>query len=188
MSPSCPDQHQFVLIMDTSLSYPVGRHSPEPNPSPEVRVEWIARVRVLPDRLEEAVEGLNDGQLDTRYREGGWTIRQVVHHVADSHLNAYCRLKLALTEEAPVIRPYEQDPWASLPDSKLPVGVSLGIVRGLHARLSCLLESMGEEDFQRPWIHPEIGTLNLTGLLDIYQWHGRHHVAHITRTRDRHGW
>ena len=133
------------------------------------------------------MQGLDDPQLDTPYREGGWTLRQVVHHVADSHINAYVRVKLALTEENPTVKPYEEQLWAELPDSRLPIDLSLELLEQLHTRLSAVLEDV--TDFARPWTHPAQGrTFTLDTLLGMYAWHGRHHVAHVTGLRERQGW
>ena len=166
--------------------YPVGKFQPE-----EIveRRSLIDVIRRLPRNINSAVANLDDSQLDTPYREGGWTLRQTVHHVADSHINSLCRFKLALTEDsAPTIRPYYEDRWAELADSRMPVDVSLKIIEGVHARWTSLLESMTEADFRREFIHPETGRWTLGGVLAMYAWHSRHHTAHITSTRDRNGW
>jgi len=134
------------------------------------------------------VSGLNDAQLDTPYREGGWTVRQVVHHVADSHAMCYTRFKLALTEDWPTIKPYDEAAWAKLADSGLPVEVSLGMIAALHARWVALLESMPDADFQKGFNHPERGRQNLATTVAMYDWHSRHHTAHITSLRARMGW
>jgi hypothetical protein len=143
-----------------------------------------------PARIREAVAGLSDEQLDTPYREGGWTVRQVIHHVPDSHLNAYIRLKLALTEDRPTIKPYDEARWAELIDSRdTPPEVSLALLESLHARWNTLLRSLREEDFQRSFLHPEQQeTFTLDGLIAMYSWHGRHHVAHVTALRERMRW
>lgn len=138
--------------------------------------------------LGEAVGGLEAAQIDTPYRPGGWTVRQVVHHIADSHLNAFCRFKLALTEEDPTIRPYFEDRWAELGDSGLPIGASMQLIEGLHGRWGGLLESMTGGNFGRRFKHPESGEWDLAGLLALYDWHSRHHTAHITHLRNRKGW
>ena len=171
------------------LRYPIGRFSPLPSSSPGIRATQIQTVRLLPERLHAAVNGLSDAQLDTRYREGGWTIRQVVHHIADSHAMAYIRCKLALTEDWPTIIPYKEAAWANLADSRLlPVDVSLGLIAGLHARWTALLESLSDEDFQKGYNHPERGRQTLADALAMYDWHSRHHTAHITSLRARQGW
>lgn len=171
----------------TDLRYPLG---PMPTPlslTPQERQDTLDAIRALPAELRAAVQGLDDPQLDTPYREGGWTLRQVVHHVADSHINAYVRVKLALTEENPTVKPYEEQLWAELPDSRLPVDLSLELLERLHTRLSAVLEDV--TDFARPWTHPAQGrTFTLDTLLGMYAWHGRHHVAHVTGLRERQGW
>ena len=138
--------------------------------------------------MRDAVRGLSESQLDTAYRPGGWTVRQVVHHVPDSHLNAYIRVKLALTEDNPTIKPYDQDAFAQLPDQKLPIDVSLSLVDALHARWTTVLRSLTPAQFERPLVHPEIGPISIDYLVQLYGWHSRHHVAHITRLREREGW
>ncbi len=153
------------------------------------RIERIEDIERLPERLRKAVKGLTDEQLDTRYRPGGWTLRQTVHHLADSHMNSYCRFKIALTEEgSPTIRPYMEDRWAELADSLMPIEISLGILDGVHVRWAELLKSMTGEDFSRTFTHPESGVWKLENALALYAWHSRHHTAHITSTRERHGW
>jgi uncharacterized damage-inducible protein DinB len=171
------------------LRYPIGRFS-APAASPlGVRSAQINTLRLLPERLQAAVDGLGDAQLDTPYREGGWTVRQLVHHVADSHANSYVRFKLALTEEWPTIKPYDEAAWANLADSRsLPVEISLTLTMALHARWVALLESMSEDDFERGFNHPERGRQNLAKTLALYDWHSRHHTAHITGLRARQGW
>ena len=143
----------------------------------------------LPNKLRAAVDGLSDKQLDTPYRDGGWTLRQTVHHIADSHINSLCRFKLALTEdEPPTIRPYDENRWAELADNQMPVEVSLKIVDGVHSRWASLLESMTDDDFKREFLHPETGLWTLEKVLALYAWHSKHHTAHITSTRERNGW
>lgn len=173
-----------------SLRYPIGRSADALESNPQQREEWIEHIRRLPDRLEEAIEGLNEEQLDTPYRDGGWTVRQVVHHLADSHMNAYIRLKLALTEEGPTIKPYAEADWAKQPDaSGMAVGASLLILRGLHARWTFLLESLTAEQWERTFFHPESGERSrLDTQTSHYVWHGRHHTAQITTLRERSGW
>ena len=146
-------------------------------------------MRLLPERLRAAVAGLNDAQLDTPYREGGWTVRQVVHHIADSHANAYIRCKLALTEDWPVVKTYDEAAWAKLPDSRLePIDDSLALIDALHARWAVLLEALSDEEFQKGYEHPQYGRANLAKGLAMYEWHSRHHTAHITNLRARKGW
>jgi uncharacterized damage-inducible protein DinB len=170
------------------LRYPIGRfRAPESSP-PEARAAHIQVLRELPERLTAAVAGLNDAQLDTPYREGGWTVRQLVHHLPDSHSNSYVRVKLALTEDWPTIKPYDEAAWANLPDSRSPIQPSIVFLDGLHKRFVALLESMLEEDYQRGFNHPERGRMTLATNLALYDWHSRHHVAHITALRSRQGW
>jgi uncharacterized damage-inducible protein DinB len=143
----------------------------------------------LPQDLRAAVDGLDDEQLDTPYREGGWTVRQVVHHMADSHMNCYLRIKFALTEDAPTIKPYDEKMWAGLHDgADAPVEWSLTLVEALHARLLMLLHSLKAEQWQRVFVHPENGSLGLQTVALLYAWHSRHHVAHITALRAAKGW
>lgn len=170
--------------------YPVGRFSPVSPATDAVRRAAIDDIDALPGRIRDAVRGLTDAQLDTPYRDGGWTVRQVVHHIADSHMNAYVRLKLALTEDAPIIKPYDENAWAALADSQLPVASSLAIIDGVHTRWAALLRAMTPAQFERPWRHPEYGDepVLLDRLVQIYAWHSRHHVAHVTTLRTREGW
>jgi uncharacterized damage-inducible protein DinB len=142
----------------------------------------------LPKKIRQAVSDLSEEQLDTPYRPEGWTVRQVVHHVADSHLNSYCRFKLALTEDVPTIRPYYEDRWAELADSKLPIEDSLKILEGVHSRWVSFLNSLTDEDFQRKLNHPESGEWTIEKFLGLYDWHSKHHTAHITSLRERNGW
>jgi hypothetical protein len=154
-----------------------------------MRVAHLDTLRMLPERLRAAVGGLSDPQLDTPYRPEGWTVRQVVHHVADSHANCYIRFKLALTEDWPTIKPYDEVAWANLSDSRrLPVEVSLAMLEALHGRWVGLLEAMSEEDFHKGYVHPEQGRQNLAKALALYDWHSRHHTSHITSLRARQGW
>src|SRR5688500_13375726 len=154
--------------MSLDPRFPIGKFDPASFSSRSTNVRTIA---VLPEKLREAVNGLRDIQLDTPYREGGWTLRQTVHHVADSHINSLCRFKLALTEDAPTIRPYHEERWAELSDSRMPVDVSLRIIEGVHSRWSSLLESMSEDDYQREFIHPDTGKWTLEKVLALYSWH-----------------
>jgi hypothetical protein len=170
------------------LRYPVGRFHPPAAYAPDLRATHIETLRLLPERLRAAVKGLSDAQLDTPYRDGGWTVRQVVHHFADSHANSYVRFKLALTEDWPTIKPYDEAAWARLPDSRQAIEPSLTLVTGLHERFVALLESMSNEDFQKGFNHPERGRVTLATNLAIYEWHSRHHLAHITNLRSRKGW
>jgi hypothetical protein len=169
--------------------YPIGRFTPDPNPTPETRQRHIEQISALPSKMRQAVAGLDQKQLATPYRDGGWTVQQVVHHVPDSHLNAYIRFKWAMTEEVPTIKPYDEGAWAMLKDSELtPVDVSLTLLESLHARWTGLLRSLRPEDFQRRFVHPDSGPHDLDWLLGLYSWHGNHHVAHITSLRERMGW
>jgi uncharacterized damage-inducible protein DinB len=167
------------------LRYPIGRFNAA---AAGTRADQIETLRRLPERLRAAVQGLDEGQLDTPYRDGGWTVRQLVHHVADSHGNSYMRIKLALTEDDPTIFAYDEAAWAKLPDSKMPIGVSLPLIDAIHARLVFLLESMSDVDYEKTFRHPERGQVTLANNLAVYDWHSRHHTAHITRLRDRMGW
>jgi hypothetical protein len=170
------------------LRFPIGRFAPPASSLPGIRAAHIQTLRLLPERLRAAVAGLSDAQLDTPYREGGWTVRQVVHHLADSHAMAYTRCKQALTKDWPAEQSYDEAAWANLADSRLPVGVSLALIEGLHGRWVALLEAMSEEDFRKGYNHPERGREMLVKALAMYDWHSRHHVAHITTLRARQGW
>ncbi len=171
------------------LRYPLGRLTLDPEPTAEKRAQWIATIAATPAALRAAVAGLGPAELDTPYRPEGWTVRQLVHHLPDSHLNAYVRLKLALTEETPTIKPYDEARWAELADSReTPIEVSLTLLEALHERWVRLLAAMAPADFRRAWRHPELGERTVDELLQIYAWHGPHHVAHITALRQRQGW
>lgn len=170
------------------LRYPVGRFTPGATHTRDTREASIEVLRRLPERLAAAVDDLSREQLDTPYRDGGWTVRQVVHHVADSHANSYVRLKLALTEDWPTIQPYDEAAWARLADSSLPVKISLDLLAALHARWVAVLEAMNDDDFRRGYVHPESGRQDLDRVLALYEWHSRHHTAHITGLRTRMGW
>jgi hypothetical protein len=171
------------------LRYPIGRFAPDLNPTPESRAKHMDEISAAPARLRKAISGLSPQQLDTPYREGGWTVRQVVHHVPDSHLNAYIRCKLALTENAPTIKPYNEDAWARLKDSEITsVEVSLNLLEAVHIRWVNLLHSLKPLDFERKFNHPEAGVKNIDWLVSLYDWHGNHHVAHITSLRERMKW
>jgi DinB superfamily len=169
--------------------YPIGKFHYEGPPSEAQREKFIADIAQAPEALRAAVQGLSAQQLDTPYREGGWTVRQVAHHVPDSHMNAYVRFKLALTEDEPTIKPYAEDRWAELADTKsTPVEVSLTLLESLHHRWVQLLRSLTPEDWKRQFRHPELGVVPLDKNLAQYSWHGRHHVAHVTELRRRMGW
>jgi uncharacterized damage-inducible protein DinB len=174
--------------MSEDLRYPIGKFDGSREVTPALRAEFIQTIADLPLKIAGAAEGLNEEQLDTEYRPEGWTVRQTVHHVADSHLNSYCRFKLALTEDKPTIRPYAEDLWAELADSKLPVDVSLRLIEDIHKRWVTLLEAFTEEDFKRELIHPESGNWTLDKFLGLYDWHSKHHTAHIAKLRERNGW
>ncbi|HLJ48892.1 MAG TPA: putative metal-dependent hydrolase [Bryobacteraceae bacterium] len=170
------------------LSYPVGKFVRPAAPSYSETQALIDQIETAPAKLRATVAGLSEEQLDTPYRPGGWTPRQVVHHVFDSHVNSYIRMKLALTEDNPVIKPYDQDRWAVLADNQEPVEVSLLLVEGLHRRWVVLLRSLGEPELALTFRHPELGSVRLDQNIALYAWHGRHHVGHITGLRDRMGW
>lgn len=173
----------------TDPRYPVGKFERRDLLTPEERRECIDTIAAAPARMREAVAGLGEQQLDTPYREGGWTVREVVHHVPDSHLNSYCRFKFALTEDSPTIKAYDEAAWAKLSDYRdTPVETSLTLLESLHDRWVWLLRAMSAGDFQRTLRHPEHGTLTLDAMLALYAWHGRHHVAHITSLRQASGW
>ena len=174
----------------SDLQYPIGKFSVQGEITPARREGWITEVAEAPAQLRSAIHGLTDAQFDTPYRPEGWTVRQVVHHIPDSHLNAYVRFKLALTEENPTIKPYEEARWAELPDTGgTQVGVSLMLLEALHRRWVILLRAMGEEQWARTFFHPEQQkSLRLDRILAMYAWHGKHHVAHINGLRERMGW
>jgi hypothetical protein len=172
----------------SDLKYPIGKYVMPEAFTASVRKAGIAAIAAAPAALRAAVDGLDDDQLDTPYRPAGWTIRQVVHHVPDSHLNAYVRVKLGLTEAEPTIKPYAEERWAMLPDSAGPIAVSLDLLDALHRRWVSLLEQLEPDDFARTVYHPDMGVLQIEQLVGVYAWHGRHHIAHITRLRSRMGW
>jgi hypothetical protein len=178
----------YKMRMTTDLRYPVGEFAMPATVTAAMRTEAIAAIAELPAKMREAVRGLSDAQLDTPYRPGGWTVRQVVHHVPDSHMNAFVRLKLALTEDNPTVKPYDEKAFADLPDQRLPIEPSLSLLDGLHARWVTVLRALTPEQFVRPLYHPEIGPITIDYLVQTYGWHSRHHVAHITRLREREGW
>ena len=169
--------------------YPIGKFEMPAQVTAASRQVAIQTIAETPTQFRAAVGGLNESQLDTPYRDGGWTVRQVVHHVPDSHLNAYVRLKLALTESSPTIKPYAEDKWAQLDDSRsTPIEVSLSLLESLHMRWDLLWRSLSPEDFSRKLIHPDHGERNIDWLVFIYAWHGQHHTAHITELRKAKGW
>jgi uncharacterized damage-inducible protein DinB len=176
--------------MEPDLRYPVGKFERPSAPlTPDQRRQFIDAIAEVPARLADAIRGLSPAQLDTPYRPGGWTVRQVVHHLPDSHMNSYVRFKLALTEDEPTIKPYEENLWAQLPDSRdTPVETSLALLENLHERWVILLRSLDPGDFARNFRHPELGLTSLDHSLALYAWHGRHHVAHITALCERNAW
>ena len=171
------------------LRYPIGKHQPELFSAKQLQ-EWLIDIKFLPQHLENAVLNLDEQQLNTPYRSEGWTVRQVVHHVADSHMNAYIRFKLGLTEDNPTIKPYNEEAWAKMKDTALiPINVSLTLLHALHTRWMEVLNDIKEEEWNRTVVHPEHGTqMTLWYLLGMYAWHGRHHTAHVTSLRERMGW
>jgi uncharacterized damage-inducible protein DinB len=174
--------------MSEDVRFPNGKFDKNTNVTPELREEFVQTIAQLPANLEQTISGLSDAQLDTPYRPEGWTVRQTVHHIADSHLNSFVRFKLALTEDVPTIRPYAEDRWAKLADSRLPIDASLKIIEGVHARWIAILRSMTEADFQKQLNHPDSGAWTLEKMLALYGWHSRHHTAHITKLRERNNW
>jgi uncharacterized damage-inducible protein DinB len=169
----------------SNLSYPIGKFQWTGPNSGTDRAAFIDAIAAVPQKLRSAVANLNEQQLDTPYRPGGWTVRQTVHHIADSHMNAFIRFKLALTENEPGVQPYDEKAWAKTADSKSPVEASLKLIEGLHERWTVLLRSMNAGDFKRTLKHPELGTVELDRYVALYAWHGNHHVAHITALRER---
>jgi uncharacterized damage-inducible protein DinB len=189
------ENHPSSTPMTTSsqpapdLRYPIGKLARKSVLTAEERTSAIDAIAATPTKLSDAVSRLDDAQLDTPYRPDGWTVRQLVHHVADSHINAYLRFRFALTEDNPTIKPYQEAVWAELPDARtLPVDVSLTLLRGLHERWATLLRAVPVESFARTMQHPENGSMTLDALLTMYAWHGRHHTAHVTALRERMGW
>ena len=173
----------------TDLRFPVGPFSFDRAGAADLRGACIAHIAEAPSLFRTALAGLDDAQLDTPYRPGGWTVRQVAHHVPDSHMNAYCRFKLALTEPNPTIKPYDEGAWANLADTgRTSPQVSVALLDALHLRWVNLLESMTAADFECPLQHPDRGAISLDWMLQLYAWHGRHHAAHITSLRSREGW
>lgn len=175
-----------------NVRYPIGKYEYAGVITPEQRESWIAEIEQLPAKLRQSIEGLSESELESHYRDGGWTLRQVVHHVADSHMNSYIRFKLALTEDTPTIRPYYEDRWANLEDGlTADTELSLTLLETLHKRWVILLRSLQDSDFAKPFYHPESKeTITLAYNLGVYAWHGNHHVAHITAYRSRalQGW
>lgn len=172
----------------SDLSYPIGEFRLPGTLTPEERRAAVDAIAAAPSRLHDAVAGLSDAQLDTPYRSGGWSVRQLVHHIADSHVNGYVRLKLALSEDVPTIRPYDQVEWARLPDSEAPIELSLDIIEAIHRRWVLLWKHVSGDQWSRPFHHPESGEMRVDELAALYAWHGEHHTAHITALREREGW
>jgi hypothetical protein len=169
--------------------YPIGKFALPAEVTPELRKAAMEEIAATPAKVRAALQGLNDAQLDTPYRDGGWTLRQVAHHLPDSHMNAYIRWRLALTETEPTIKPYAEDAWAKLEDaSHAPTEVSLRLLETLHERWVRLLRSLNAEDFAKTFRHPEHGVRTLDWMLFLYAWHGRHHTAHISELRKQKGW
>lgn len=174
------------MLTDEQMRYPIGKFELPVSYTADDTRKWINNIRMLPGQVRQAVIGLNEEELDTPYRTGGWSLRQVVHHLADSHLNAITRIKLALTEDNPTIKPYEEAYWALLPDYRLPVEPSLKMLEGIHQRMVALFESFTEKEWERTFIHPESNaSYALKRTLATYSWHGKHHLAHITETKKK---
>jgi hypothetical protein len=179
----------MAAIVEDQLRYPIGRYRAPALITPENHAAWIREIEALPQNLRQAVTGLNDAQLETPYRPGGWTVRQLVHHIADSHLNSYSRFRWAITEDAATIKTYNEAAWAELADAKTaPIELSLALIEPLHARWSLLLHSFAEAEFKRAMRHPDWGEVRVEWLLGQYAWHCRHHVAHINKLRERQAW
>jgi uncharacterized damage-inducible protein DinB len=170
------------------MKYPIGKFQFDGEITKSVTKDWINEIEELPSLLRDAVKDLDNEQLDTPYRSGGWTVRQVIHHLADSHMNAFVRFKLALTEEKPVIKPYDETKWAELSDYKLPIDISLSLLEALHKRWANLLRSLSPADMEKTFIHPDSGEVSVGKNIGIYAWHGRHHLVHITSLCSRKSW
>jgi uncharacterized damage-inducible protein DinB len=175
--------------MSADPRYPIGKYEPKPFSESQLQ-EWLADIRFLPAAIEQAVLNLDEQQLDTPYREGGWTVRQLVHHVADSHINAYIRFKLGLTENKPTIKPYDENLWAAMNDTKeVPINISITLLHALHTRWHAVLSGITAAEFERTVVHPEHNReMTLWFLLGLYAWHSRHHTAHITTLREQKNW
>lgn len=174
---------------EQDFRYPIGRFQVPASITEQDRASWIRELEAFPQNLSKAVSSLKGAQLDTPYRQGGWTVRQVVHHLADSHINSYVRFRLAMTEDTPTIKPYNEAAWAELADAKISrVEISLHLIEALHARWVVLLRSFNSTDMTRTFRHPERGEMSLETALGLYAWHGCHHVAQITHLRQREGW
>lgn len=176
-------------MIDEDLRYPIGRFAAPPEVTPAQVSSWIDDIARLPADLRAVVDSMTPAQLETRYRPGGWRASQVVHHLADSHLNSFLRFKWALTEDRPTIKPYFEDRWAELADYReAPVATSLSLLDALHARWVRLLRALGPAELRREFVHPDSGVVRLDVNIGLYAWHGRHHLAHITRLAEREGW
>jgi uncharacterized damage-inducible protein DinB len=175
--------------MSDDRRYPIGRFNPPDDVRPSDREDYVAAIAALPEEVRAATEGLSDAQLDTPYREGGWTVRQVVHHLADNDLHGYVRCRRAVTEETPRVSSFDPDVWAALDDARQgALAPSLAMIEGVHTRWAHLLRSLDPADWRRPYEHPSLGETRLEAALARYAWHGRHHVAQITALRERKGW
>ncbi len=172
------------------LKYPIGKYQRPETHTPELRKDWIAVLQVLPSWMDACIENLDEAQLHTPYRDGGWTIQQVIHHVADSHMNAYVRLKLALTEDNPTVKPYDEAAWAEMIDTQVvPVNISVTMLHAMHRRMVALLQRLEPEQWERTYFHPEHNrNVPIWDMVAMYAWHSKHHTAHITRLRDRMNW
>jgi len=181
--------NQSYTCMTNDPRYPIGKYEPQPY-SQAQKEKWLADIQFLPEELERSVLNLDEAQLDTPYRDGGWTIKQLVHHVADSHMNAYIRFKLGLTEDKPTIKPYEEKEWALLADvNRVPINVSFTLLHALHLRMLHAIQDLTDEQWERTVVHPEHDRhMSLWFLLGMYAWHGKHHTAHITSLRESKGW
>ena len=176
-------------MSDADLRYPIGKYEPTEKLTEENRKQLLTQIEEAPKRLRAAVAGLSREQLNTPYRDGGWTVQEVVHHLADAHMNGYTRFKFALTEDEPTIKPFDEARWAELSDSKTtPVETSLTLMDALHQRWTNLMRGMSPSDFSRKMNHPERGAMTLDNYLSLSAWHARHHLAHITNLRQRNGW
>ena len=175
--------------MTTDQRYPIGKYEPKPF-SQEQKEKWLLDIKFLPEELERSLLNLDTAQLQTAYRDGGWTVQQLVHHVADSHMNAYIRFKLGVTETNPLIKPYQEKEWVLLADvEKVPVNVSITLLHALHQRWYIAIRDLNDSDWDRTVVHPEHGRqMSLWFLLGLYAWHGKHHTAHITSLWEREGW
>lgn len=182
-------KHLNCKIMDSQLQYPIGQYEPQLF-SEQQFAQWKTDIRFLPQHIENAVATLDEAQLHVPYRPDGWTIQQVVHHVADSHMNAYIRFKLALTEDSPIIKPYYEEKWALLSDTRqLPINISITLLHALHARWTSIIENIAADEWDRSVVHPQYNkTMSLWYLLGLYAWHGRHHTAHIISLKERMNW